>query len=639
MAEFDPDICFCIDHGGKETLLRPFWSATGYANADFTPTPSFLRMYDYLSSFHGHLHYMRLHNILSLHGEGDRYFLELDLPYGNRCFAHDNRQNGDDKVVARMEDGTLRYNWDLVDQVYDVIVGHGMAPIVELVYLPKAIRKSEEEFFLPADYRLYGEMVRDFAAHCLERYGLEETRGWYFEIWNEPDNEAAWCRDPASFFALYDYMEHAVHSVDDRLRTGGPATMQGQEGYRIFEGFLKHCAGEVNYCTGGYGTRLDFVSVHCKGGQTTDFNPSSAVMFGSVERYLDILEQYPQFCDVEFFNDESDIIWAGSRGVEDASWFDFRNSHYAPGFVCKMISLYCTRVLDRGVNLTVADSDNAHLQWERSLFSGNRSQLTPLGRYPCTDVIKKPFFNAYVLLSKLGDRRLPVQCDGPGFNEKFGVLATRRGPVFSYMLWNFEDGISDMVGKRSFRLDIQNCGAVGSYYLLEYRIDQDHSNSNTLWHKLGCPKEPNLKQIRQLRDADGLEPMGDPQKITADSGELSLEAILPQHAVALFQLTPVSTEAPAAVGFVKAQWEEGCSGRQIFLTWEPSRESDFFHYKVLRSVDGGHYETLSSSPALNTAVYVDMEVESGHRYSYRILAVNTSGIWGEPGKEAVVRTE
>ena len=44
MAEFDPDICFCIDHGGKETLLRPFWSATGYANADFTPTPSFLRM-------------------------------------------------------------------------------------------------------------------------------------------------------------------------------------------------------------------------------------------------------------------------------------------------------------------------------------------------------------------------------------------------------------------------------------------------------------------------------------------------------------------------------------------------------------------------------------------------------------------
>lgn len=639
MSENDLYIRFHINHDGESRPLKPFWSATGYANADFTVTPHFLRMYDYLSSFQGHLHYMRLHNILTLHGQGDRYLVEWDMPYGNREFAWDNRHNGDDQVVVRLENGQLQYNWKLVDQVYDVIIGHGMAPIVELVYLPSAIRKSEKEFFLPENYGVYGEVVKQFVSHCMERYGRDEVRGWYFEIWNEPDNEELWCKDPSSFLALYDYMEQAIHSVDSCLKTGGPATMQNPEGYEIFGRFLKHCAGEVNYCTGGYGTRLDFISVHCKGGHPTDFNPSIPVMFRSIEGYLDILKTYPQFQDTEFFNDESDIIWAGNKGVEDGSWFDFRNSHYAPGFVCKMVSLYCTKLLDQGVNLAIADSDNAHLQWEKSLFSGNRSQLTPLRSYPSKDMIKKPFFNAYVLLSRLGNQRLDVECHAAGNNEKFGLLATRNGRVGSYMVWNFEDGISDMYGRRSFELNIRDREALGTYYVAEYRIDQNHSNANSLWHEMGCPKEPSIEQIRKLRASDGLEPMGMPRAVNRDGKDFTLTLTLPQHGVSLLQIVPENMIPPEIIEHPKAEAEIGCCHNvQVFLRWKPSTEPDFFYYKIMRSVDRGEYEVLSDDIKLNTAIYVDMETEVGHSYSYIIMAVNYSGLCSGASETAVVKT-
>ncbi len=40
--------------------LPPFWAATGYANADFTYTPAFGRMYDYLSSYARHMKYIHI---------------------------------------------------------------------------------------------------------------------------------------------------------------------------------------------------------------------------------------------------------------------------------------------------------------------------------------------------------------------------------------------------------------------------------------------------------------------------------------------------------------------------------------------------------------------------------------------------
>ena len=160
------------------------------------------------------------------------------MDYGNRCLEVNNLHNGDDVVVTKDEDGTLRYHWEFVDKVYDILVAHGMRPISELCYLPSSIRKSAEEYYIPENYKVYGQVIQAFVQHCVERYGLDEVRKWYFEIWNEPDNKPKWIQDPSTFLAMYDYAEHAVHSVDSRLRVGGPATMQSDDSYRKFPGKL-----------------------------------------------------------------------------------------------------------------------------------------------------------------------------------------------------------------------------------------------------------------------------------------------------------------------------------------------------------------------------------------------------------------
>ena len=125
-----------IDMGGRRKPFAHFFRATGYANADYTYTPAVTRMYDYLSSYQGHPLYMRLHNIMSLHGKGDYYKVVHGFDYGNPI---SNVATGIDIVVKRQEDGSLGYDWTYVDKVYDIIMGHGMKPIVEMVYMPTAI--------------------------------------------------------------------------------------------------------------------------------------------------------------------------------------------------------------------------------------------------------------------------------------------------------------------------------------------------------------------------------------------------------------------------------------------------------------------------------------------------------------------
>lgn len=443
----------------------------------------------------------------------------------------------------------MRFNWTAVDKIYDILVEHNICPIVETLFIPHCIQKSPEFWYIPKDYKMWAEIIKKFVIHVQERYGKEEVENWYFEIWNEPDNREAWVEDPRTFFALYDYMEHAIYSVNPNLKVGGPATKQWNEGYDMFRAFLDHCAHGLNYVTGEFGTRLDFISVHCKGGYPrSTYNPSTGVMFNSVEKYIDIIKkEYPQF--------------------------------------------------------------------------------TPLNKYPSTDLIKKPVFNAYVLLSKLGTQRLSVKCDQEGFGRKFGVLPTKAEDVLSVMVWNFEDGMADDVNDRSIKLNIEHIQEEGKYRLVHYRIDGNHSNAYNIWSELGRPYDPSLDEIKKMRQREGLELYQPVKEIDLDDN-MELELHMPMHSVSLLLFLPLSTKKPHTPSGLSARYEEGFNKNpQVFLKWNPNEEKDFLYYKIWRREQSREdYELISDNTSVNTAVYVDMDVEIGSSYVYKIQAVNASMI-------------
>ena len=39
----------------------------------------------------------------------------------------------------------------------------------------------------PRDYKMWGELVRKYTEHLVQRYGRKQVSTWYFEVWNEPD--------------------------------------------------------------------------------------------------------------------------------------------------------------------------------------------------------------------------------------------------------------------------------------------------------------------------------------------------------------------------------------------------------------------------------------------------------------------
>ena len=104
----------------------------------------------------------------------------------------------------------LVYNFVNIDNIYDFILRIGMKPFIELAFMPSAIARGEQTLFHykanvtpPADVREWGKLVGKFVHHLLERYGREEVRSWYFEVWNEPNLKAFWGGTKEDYFDLY----------------------------------------------------------------------------------------------------------------------------------------------------------------------------------------------------------------------------------------------------------------------------------------------------------------------------------------------------------------------------------------------------------------------------------------------------
>lgn len=125
---------------------------------------------------------MRLHSILTAHGDGDLYILTEGQGYGN---PDPNTERWVDKVFS-VKNGKLCCDWKYVDQIYDIILASGGRPIVETHFIPSCAQS--EDYYIPKDFNLWADILKAFVNHCIDRYGREEVQKWYFEIWNEPDN-------------------------------------------------------------------------------------------------------------------------------------------------------------------------------------------------------------------------------------------------------------------------------------------------------------------------------------------------------------------------------------------------------------------------------------------------------------------
>lgn len=161
-------------------------------------------------------------------------------------------------VVRRDEKtGKLIFQWHQIDKVYDALLKLGIRPFVELNPMPKVMASGKQTMFHynmnvtpPKHYQEWELLVSAFTSHVVERYGLDEVRKWYFEVWNEPNLSGFWSGSQDEYWKLYTASAKAVKGVDAQLKIGGPASSKGN--------WIKEI---ITYTTKNK-VPLDFVSTH-----------------------------------------------------------------------------------------------------------------------------------------------------------------------------------------------------------------------------------------------------------------------------------------------------------------------------------------------------------------------------------------
>jgi xylan 1,4-beta-xylosidase len=410
-------------------------------------------------------------------------------------------------VYGEDKQGNAIYNFDYVDQIYDGLLANGVKPFVEISFMPKllAARLDYHPFWYrpivspPADYAKWNALIRAFAQHLVDRYGIDEVASWYFEVWNEP-NIDFWTGRPAqqTYFELYDNTARSLKEVNQRLRVGGPATAQAA----WVDAIIAHTTKEK--------VPLDFVSTHAYGNDTAmDIvgHPQAVAPHQMLTVAVD--KVHAQIAasarpDIPLIWSEFNATYMSEREITD--------SVYMGPWLAKTIS-----ECDGKVNLmsywTFSDVFEEQGVIRAPFFGG--FGLIAIDHMP------KPAFNVFRLLHSLGDQRIPESAND--------VLVTRKNDgTLVLAAWNLaEPGVT--VPAKSITFAVQ--GVKGNAAVTISRVDHAHGDVLAAYDKMGAPTYPSQEQMKQLREVEQLAP---PQVEHLHGGSFTL--MVPAQGLAVVEI-------------------------------------------------------------------------------------------------------
>ena len=527
-----------VDVGHREPLRR-IWRYVGYDEPNYTYTTNGKELLGKLGRMSDGPYFIRCHFLLCS-GDGT----------GRPKWGSTN-------IYTEDQNGAPVYNWDILDRIIDTLLEMGCRPFIELGFMPEDLTTAPPGTqydhirqggwrFPPRDYGRWMDLISVTAKHCLERYGLREVQGWYWELWNEPDAPGYWQGSVEEYCRLYDFTEAGLHSILPQGRVGGPATTSPgrPEGGEFLKRFLAHCATGRNAVTGEAGTRLDFVSFHSKGGRfrpdphAQKSTPTIYRMVRHVDAGLEVLQDFPQFGGLEVVVSECDTDGWAAGSKQDNPNLNFRNTEYYASYVGSMVCKLLDLAPDR------ANRVDGMLTWafqfeDREYFEGLRTLST--------NGIDKPVLNVFRMLAKLGNVRVAVASD-----RSRDPVATQGGDsaddlpdVSAIATIDESQGVGVLLASHHDDWDIRIDSQVdidftglepATHYVVErYLVSSNSGNSYSAWVEIGEPQNPTEEEVAVMRSASRLEAAHD-AVTTSETGTCGYRVILPAHSVCLLRL-------------------------------------------------------------------------------------------------------
>lgn len=407
-----------------------------------------------------------------------------------------------DDMAVYTEDGKGNpvYNYMYIDVLFDFLQSIGMKPFVELGFMPSALASGPKTIFWwrgnvtpPKDYEKWAALVKDLTRHFTERYGADEVKTWYFEVWNEPNLDGFWAGSQSDYFKLYTYSAKAIKSVNPSYRVGGPGTAGA-----AWEPEM------IAYCDKN-NVPIDFISTHAYGveqGYLDEFGNSGTVLDKNPMSVSgDVLQSRREIAGSAMPHLELHYTeWSASYTPADP----IHDSYHEAAYVLQKLK-------------QVGSAANSMSYWVfTDIFEEPGPRFTPFhGGFGMlnTQGINKPVFYAYQFLNRLGNTEL-VNTDSTSW-----ICRDSTGNIQA-LVWDFTHThpgdsvhnqqyyVRDLPSKSKGKLKINIANVPHGTYALEiYKVGYRINDAYSTYLSMGKPAQLNRQEVEQIKKQNDGSPV------------------------------------------------------------------------------------------------------------------------------------
>jgi xylan 1,4-beta-xylosidase len=431
--------------------------------------------------------------------------------------------------TVKVVDGRTVYDWTKIDQLYDDLLARHIKPFVELGFTPDALKTSDNQIFWwkgntshPRP-EAWAALTDAFIRHIEARYGKDEVRTWFFEVWNEPNLSGFWeGGDQKAYFELYDLTSNTIKAIDPDLRVGGPSTA----GAGWVPEFLAHAAQS--------GAKVDFVTTHTYGVNggfldedgkgDTKLDESPAAISGDVLRVRKQISE-SKFPTLPLYFTE----WSTSYTPRDL----VHDSYVSAPYILSKLKAVEGSV--QGMSYWTYSDLFEEPGPPTKAFEGGFGLMNPQG-------IRKPSWFAYKYLHALQGKAIPV-ADGQ-------TWAASDGQTTTALVWDFQQPKQAVSNRPFYKRLVPNADSAplavsfthlkpGSYQLSLHRTGYRANDAYSAYIDMGAPSTLTADQIAKLQTLTTDAPESEKTVKVGKDGKASVAVPMHSNDVVLMKLTRI----------------------------------------------------------------------------------------------------
>ena len=395
----------------------------------------------------------------------------------------------DDLGTVKVVDGKTVYDWTKIDQLIDGLLARRIKPFVELGFTPTAMATSKQTLFYwkgntsHPEPKAWAALVDAFVRHARERYGQDEVRSWFFEVWNEPNLDGFWEKaDQKAYFDLYESSARTIKAIDPTLRVGGPATAGAA------------WVPELLALTASRNIPIDFVTTHTygvAGGFLDEKGEDDNKLLATPDAIVADVRKVRAQIDATKYKGMPLYFteWSASYNPRDPVHDSYISAPYI------LTKLHQTRGIAQGMSYWAYSDLFEEAGPPPTPFHGGFGLMNREG-------IRKPAWFAYKYLNEVKGREITT-----GDNE---ALAATEGGKTNVILWAWRQPEQKVSNRPFFTkvlpatadkpADLRFAGLQpGRYRVTVRRVGFKANDAHTRYLEMGSPKDLSAAQLAELQ--------------------------------------------------------------------------------------------------------------------------------------------